>query len=303
MDGTQVSGGQASWRVVVVTTIPGGVVYRLVDEVIRPLGHRIVGVLTSPGPKQRRSSSYLDVVAAVSPGVDVLVSNHPERWEAMLAPLSPDLIICGGMAWRLPAGFLALPRLGAINLHPALLPRYRGPAAIEWAFRNGDTEVGFTVHRMAEELDTGPILAQARIPVEDEDDHDALVAKFRPVLPGLLLQALERVARGDPGEVQVESEASYAGLFEDEWRFIDWNRPARTIHNQVRSWTGFRDSPKGALGVVSGELLQIMRTKLHPAEAADGVAGTVRRRDGGTITVQCGDAPLTLVAWNRLAGR
>src|SRR5215210_2874463 len=179
-----------SWRVVVFTNVPGGVVYSVVDEVIRPLGHRVVGVVTSPGPKRRRSASYLDVVAAVRPGIDVIVSNHPERWAAMLAPFRPDLIVSGGMPWRIPADVIALSRLGGINMHPALLPRYRGPAAIEWALRNGDAEMGFTIHRLASDFDTGPILAQARIPVVDEDDIDSLISKFGPLLPGLLVQAL-----------------------------------------------------------------------------------------------------------------
>ena len=69
------------------------------------------------------------------------------------------VIITGGMAWKLPADLLALPRLGAINIHPALLPRHRGPSPFEAAFRAGDTETGLTIHRMAADFDTGPILA------------------------------------------------------------------------------------------------------------------------------------------------
>lgn len=303
MDKAQLGAGHESWRVVVFTNIPGGIVYRLAEEVLSPLGHRIVGVLTSPGPKGRPNADYLEVVAAVPPGVDVLVSNHPGRWAAMLAPLRPDLIICGGMPWRIPSEVLALPRLGAINLHPALLPRYRGPAAIEWAFRNGDPETGSTVHRMAPDFDTGPILAQMHIPIDDEDDLDALVAKLVPAFPELLRQALERVARGDPGEPQDESEASHAGFFEDAWRTIDWTRPARTIHNQVRSWTGGRTVPRGAFGEVEGEVLRVVRTRLLPADGhaeESAPPGSVLRRDGEAIILQCGDGPLELVTWNRL---
>jgi methionyl-tRNA formyltransferase len=290
-----------SWRIVVFTNIPSGVIYALVNEVVRPLGHRIVGVVTAPGPKRRRSPTYLEVVAAVSPGVDVIVSNHPERWAAMLAPLQPDLIISGGFPWRIPTDVLELPRLGAINMHPALLPRYRGPAAIEWALRNGDAELGLTVHWLSPDFDTGSILAQTRIPIADEDDIDALMSKFGPVLPGLLGQALERVARGDAGEPQDEAEATYAGLFDDEWRIIDWSQPARTIHNQVRSWIGLRDIPLGALGEIDGEMRQITKTRL----AADGttqqgsaVPGTVMRRDGDRLIVQCGDGPIEILSWS-----
>jgi methionyl-tRNA formyltransferase len=290
-----------SWRIVVFTNIPGGVIYSLVNEVVRPLGHRVVGVVTSPGPKRRRSPTYLEVVAAVPPGIDVIVSNHPERWAAMLAPLRPDLIISGGFPWRIPSEVIALPRLGAINMHPALLPRYRGPAAIEWALRNGDAELGFSVHRLAPDFDTGPILAQTRIPIADDDDINSLVAKFGPVLPGLLGQALERVARGDPGEAQDEAEATYAGLFDEEWRTIDWDQPARTIHNQVRSWIGQRDVPLGALGEIDGETLQLTKTRLLPVESQPGepiVAGTVLRRDDERMVVQCGDGAIEILKWS-----
>jgi methionyl-tRNA formyltransferase len=276
------------------------VVYTLVDEVVRSLGHRVGGVVTSPGPPRRRSDSYLGVVAAVPPGVDVLVSNHPSRWAAMLAPLCPDLIICGGMPWLIPPEVITLPRLGTINFHPALLPRYRGPASIDWAFRNGDPEMGFTIHWMSPQFDTGAILAQVRFPIDDEADHDSLGGTFGPLLPGLLREALERVARGDPGEPQDEAAASHAGLFEDEWRTIDWGRPARTVHNQVRSWTGFRGAPMGALGEVDGEVLQITKTRLLPDEVTgDRPPGTVLHRDGERLVVQCGDGSLELVAWER----
>lgn len=291
------------WRVVVVTNIPGGAVYTLVDAVVRPLGHRVVGVVTSPGPPRRRSDSYLGVVAAVPPGVDVLVSNHPSRWAAMLAPLRPDLIVCGGMPWRLPPDLIALPRLGTVNMHPALLPRHRGPASVEWAFRNGDPELGITVHRMDAGFDTGAILAQGSVPIDDGDDVGSLVAKLMPAMSGLLGQALERVARGDPGEPQDEARASEAGLFEEGWRTIDWGRPARGIHNQVRSWTGVRDIAHGALGEVDGGLLLVTKTRLLPGEAAgDRPPGTVLRRDGGRLVVQCGDGPIELVAWSRAGG-
>ena len=110
---------------------------------------------------------------------------------------------------------------------------------------HGDTETGLTIHRLAPEFDTGPILAQARIPITDDDDIRRSGPSSGPVLRDSSQQALERVARGDPGDPQDESQATEAGLFEDAWRIIDWSQPARTIHNQVRSWIGLRDIPAG----------------------------------------------------------
>jgi methionyl-tRNA formyltransferase len=290
-----------SWRIVVFTNMPGGMIYSLVNEVVRPLGHRVVGVVTSPGPKRRRSPTYLEVVAAVPPGTDVIVSNHPARWAAMLAPLQPDLIISGGFPWRIPADVLALPRLGAINFHDALLPRHRGPNATGWAFRMDDTETGLTIHRITPEFDTGPVLAQVRVPITDDDNLSTLIAKIVDHAPGLLRQALQRVAQGEEGEPQDESQATEAGLFEDAWRIIDWTQPARTIHNQVRSWVGLRDIPLGALGEIDGETLQITRTRLVPHELTNqepAPPGTVLRRDGEHLVVQSGDGPIEILAWS-----
>ena len=290
-----------SWRVVVFTTLPGGVAYTQLDEVVHRLGHAIVGVVTTPGPKRRRSRAYLDVVAAVPPGVDVIVSTHPERWAAMLAPLRPDLIISRSFPWRIPADVLALPRLGAINGHPALLPKYRGPNPLRWALRNGDTEPGYTVHWTTSDFDTGSILAQGRIPIGEDESGDALMAKLGALTLGLFQQALERIARGEQGEPQDETQASYAGLFEDEWRSIDWARSAREIHNQVRSWSVLGDGKDGARGEIEGEVLQIATTQLLPVEETHGASpGTILRRDGDRVVVQCGDGPIAIVAWSRL---
>ncbi len=292
--------GPGSWRVVVFTNMPGGMILTLVDQVTRSLGHHVVGVVTTPGPKRRRSPSYMEVVAAARPGIDVIVSNHPERWAAMLAPLRPDLIVSGGFPWRIPADVLALPRLGAINFHDALLPRHRGPNATGWAFRLGDSETGVTIHRMTPECDAGTILAQVRVPITDDDDWSTLVPQFLERMPGLLQQALERVARDEPGEPQDESQATEAGLFEEEWRTIDWSQPARTVLNQVRSWIGVRDIPPGAIGEVDGELLQIFRARLFLADSEPGEPGppgTVLHRDGERLVVQCGDEPLEILAW------
>jgi methionyl-tRNA formyltransferase len=286
------------WRVVLFTNVPGGAVYKIVDETISPLGHRIVGVVTTPGPPRRRSSYYLDVVGAVRPGIDIIVANHPNRMAAMIAPMRPDLVISGGFPYLIPPDVVSLPRLGAINMHPARLPKYRGPWAIEWAFRNGDPELGMTIHRIATDFDTGPILVQDSVPIHEDDDFLAVLGRLESKLPELLVHALECVARGDAGEPQDESLASYAGVFEPGWKSVDWANPARTIHNQVRSWAGFQTS--GAMAQVDGEAMRIIRTRLLP-ECTSGddsfLPGAVIQRTADRLTIQCGDGPLDVIAW------
>lgn len=219
----------------------------------------------------------------------------------MLAPLRPDLIVMGGCPWRIPAEVLALPRLGAINFHDALLPRHPGPNATGWAFRMDDAETGLTIHGITSEFDTDLVLAQARVPITDDDNLSTLMAKMVEHARGLLRQALERVARGDPGDALDESQATEAGLFEDGWRIIDWSQLARKIHNQVRGWVRFRDIPLGALGEIYGETLQITRNRLvpnAPTKQEQAAPGTVLRRDGESLIVQCGDGLIEILAWS-----
>jgi methionyl-tRNA formyltransferase len=293
------------WRVVVLSNILGGVVYHRAASVLQPLGHRIVGVVTTPGPKRIYDPAYLDVVANTPPEAEVLVTSRPSKLASILREWDVDLIIVGGFPWRLPPEVLELPRLGVINLHPALLPRLRGRYALEWTFRNDESETGITIHRMAPEFDTGAILAQVAVPIEDDDDADSLIRKFGPLLPDLFATAVARIARGETGEPQDESLATDTPAFEPEWRFIDWTRPARTIHNQVRSWTGQRTTPRGAFGDVDGEQLVVLRTRLGDAEAAGGgnTPGSVIARGAESIVVQCGDIPLRIVEWELASER
>jgi methionyl-tRNA formyltransferase len=295
-----------SWRVVVCTTSGEGGAYAFLDEFLRSLGHRIVGVVTTPGPRARRSEDFQSVVAAAGPGVDVFVSTHPARWAAMLAPLRPDLIISAAFPLRIPDDVIALPRLGAINGHDSLLPTYRGPNPQGWVFRNGDAETGYTIHRLTHEFDAGPVLAQVRVPVTEADDFGSLFARLAPLLPGVFAEALARVARGDPGEPQDDALASAAPFFEDAWLRIDWARPARTIHDQVRSLIGLPGQPAGAVGTLAGRRFRILKTRLVACAGAKPFGpppGAVLHEDDREMLVQCGDGPLCVVEWESEAAR
>lgn len=295
--------GRETWRVVLFARGPLGPTYQRIDSTLTALGHRLVGVVTSPGPKSRRSTTYLDLVTQTRPGVDVIVSNHPNRWAAMLAPLRPDLIIVTGFSWKIPQDVLDLPRLGAINCHNAPLPRYRGRGdyILPWVFRNDERELGFTIHRMAAEFDTGPILAQGSIPIGDDDDQASLLSGYTDLAFELLLSAFERIANNDPGDPQNEDDVTYSTVFEEEWRKIDWNDPARTIHNKVRSWTSVGDNtpyPRTALGTIDGLERQILKTRLVTSDT-NGAAppGTVLDRDDDALLIQCGDGPLQILRY------
>ena len=280
--------GQASWRIVLMSDFGGEIVGALL-QIFERMGHRVVGIVTSPGPRGRGLGRHLEVVAAAPRGVDVIVSNHPKRWAAMLAPLQPDLILSAVFPWIIPDDVIALPRVAAVNLHGGLLPRGRGPNGFGWAFRRGDPAVGLTVHYLDSGLDTGSILAQVSVPVGDEDDLQTLFPRLVPLAPGLLARAFQRIAAGDPGDVQDEALATYDGVFDEEYRAIDWSRPAREVHNQVRAWmAGLRGMTPGAVGTIDGTARRILRTRLVAEEGSEALPGTVVARDDEGVTVQCG---------------
>jgi methionyl-tRNA formyltransferase len=286
----------SSWRVVHFTDVGAQIVPSVLGELERH-GHRLVGVVTGPGPRRRRNDAYLDVVRDVPPGIDALVTTHMGRLAAMLAPLRPDLILVTGFLWRVPPDVLRLPPLGVINLHGGLLPDWRGPNPIGWSLRAGDPALGFTAHRMDEGFDTGPVLARSHVPIGDDDDIDTLLPRLVATVPELLARAFARVAAGDPGEPQDESRAGYAALFTDDWREIDWAQPARAVHNQVRSWVGERGTPRGAFGVLDGRRVLVTKTRLGANAATVSAPGATLHRDDGTLVVGCGDGPLEILAW------
>jgi methionyl-tRNA formyltransferase len=284
------------WRVVLLTDF-GDEIVGLMRQILAAHDHKLVGILTSPGPKGRGLDRYIDVVKAAPRGVDVIVSNYPRRWAAMLAPMRPDLIVSAAFPWVIPDDVIALPRLGTINMHGGLLPEGRGPNSYGWALRKGDAELGFTIHRVDSGLDTGPILARIAVPAGDEY-VDVTLQKLLPRMPELWSTALARVAAGDPGDPQDESRAFYAGFFEEAYRAIDWTQSAREIHNQCRAWmAGLRGTIPGAIGIVDDEPIRVLRTRVVAGVDGSAAPGEVLSRDGETLTVQTGDGAVQVLRY------
>lgn len=173
-----------------------------------------------------------------------------------------------------------------MNHHPALLPRHRGPIPLAWAIRDGLAEWGGTWHYMDAELDTGNLLSQGSVPIEDDD---CVIEEFAPKLIGLGLEqlprVLERVAAGDPGDPQDDAAASWAGHFEqDDYARVDWSRPAREVHDQVRAWhlTFGLKGIRAPVAELDGREVVLLETRL-------------RDPGGGARRVECGGGPLWIV--------
>jgi len=261
---------------------------------LRTLGHDVPGLITMPN--RRWPHALAELLSDPPEQLDVLVPSGPNRIARLLRSFDPDLAVCSGFGWRIPAEALAAPRLGIVNGHPSRLPKYRGPNPFGWTFRNGDPELGYTFHLMDEGFDTGPILAQGSVPLTDEHSTDDLPDLVRPLVSQLLPTALARLESGDRGDPQPEEGASYAGAFEDEYAEIDWTRTAHEVHNQVRCWfVPTVSGLMGALTTLDGKRVRVKKTRLVEARPGDAPPGTILGREGDELVVQCVDGPIRVV--------
>lgn len=179
---------------------------------------------------------------------------------AQIAEFNPDLIVVVAFGQILPQKLLDVPRLGCINVHASLLPRYRGAAPIEWAIINGERVTGITTMRMNAGLDTGDMLLKREIPIGDEMILPELRSLMMTTGAELLIETLDKLATIQAVK-QDDSLATYAPLLKKDTGLIDWSKSAREIHNLVR----------GLYGSARAGKFKIWRTrladvKLSPAE-------------------------------------
>lgn len=243
---------------------------------LRGLGHEPVGVVAPAADR----AQVCEIVEHAPPELDVLVAARRDRLAPLLRALEPDVAVCSAFPWKVPADALAVPPLGILNGHPAVLPAYRGPVGDAWAIRNGERDLGFTWHLMDEDFDTGPILAQEQYRLDDGDGRDDFAAKLASAAVESLATALARRLAGDRGVPQ--EGGAYWPFFEEEYVWIDWSRPAAEVQTQVRAWwRGLTaDGIEGPLAELRGETVRVLGTRLSPGRG-------VRR--------ECGDGPIWIV--------
>jgi len=277
-----------SMRIVYFSNQPSEVVNAVIEG-LETLGQQVLLLVTTPGTRTRPSTEYQRTVANARRDLDILVTSHMSRLAGMLRPLEPDLIFTTGFTWKLPPELLTLPRLGSVNAHPSLLPRYRGPNPLFWHFMNGEAQGGLTMHRMDAEFDTGPILVQRAIEIAPDDDVDSFFPKLLSVGGPMIPEMLQAVAAGVSGTPQPLEEASYAPLCTDAERWLNWTRPAAQLRNQVRGWGN-----QGALATIDGQTYLVCRARTIPSSATT-QPGAILDRTDNTFLVQTGEVALLIV--------
>jgi methionyl-tRNA formyltransferase len=264
-------------------------------------GHQVVAVVTQPDrPRDRgqRPSPGPVKTFAEGHGLNVL---QPERLKdetflSALAALSADLGIVAAYGKILPSRLLALPRLGLINVHASLLPRWRGASPIHRAVMAGDAETGVSIMRIVEALDAGSVFASTRRPIRLDETAEDVERDLAELGARLILPVIDALAGGAARETpQDESLVTYAPRLTREDGAIQWDAPALTIHNQVR---GLQPWPH-AFTSLHGARVIVHRTSIEPRpapwsdRARPGDVVAVDR--GGIVVMAGGRTPITLV--------
>jgi methionyl-tRNA formyltransferase len=269
-------------RVAVITRLP--VVAMGLSEFLGAGGHEAVGVVTTSlaGERYGASESAEDFSNAVQAGLPVAVAASPSEIAGRLAELDADVALTAAFPLLIPADALGVLRFGIVNTHPALLPRYRGPNPIAWTVRDGEPELGYSVHRMDADFDTGPLLAQGTTRIDDVEHSGELFGRMFALLRSLLPGALARVEAGDAGDPQPREGASYAGFFEPEYAEIDWSKTPAEVCRQVLAWrvAAVRPEARGALTAINGKRVRILDARPH-----DRAGGTRMQSSGGPVWI------------------
>lgn len=258
---------------------------RLIDS-----PHRVVAVVSQPDRPRGRGHQLAPTPAktlALAHGVEVL---QPERirdepFLERLAALAPDLGVVAAYGKLLPEALLRIPRLGLINVHASLLPRWRGAAPVHRAIIAGDEITGVTIMRVVKELDAGAMFAARPRPIGPDETSPQVESALAVMGADLLAEVVDLIGSGHAIETpQDEAKVTLAPKITKGEGTIDWTRPARDLHNLIR---GLQPWP-----LVSARL-EGERILLHASqptdEVVDAVPGTITRAEGDVLAIAAGD--------------
>lgn len=261
----------------------GHTISLVVSQPDRPVGRK--QVMTAPPVKQLALEHRIPVMQPEK------IKNNAE-FRAQLEAIRPDAIVVVAYGRILPRWILDLPRLGCINLHGSLLPKYRGAAPIQWAVAMGETETGNTTMLLEEGMDTGPMLLQHRVAIGPDATAVDLFAELARVGAPLMLETLAGLAAGTlHPKAQDATLATLAPILSREDGHMDFARSAQDLYNR---WRGFQPWP-GAFALLDGKKLIVHRMRVAEGTKAGAAPGEIEMAQERMMVACAGDTALELV--------
>src|SRR6266849_5601194 len=269
---------------------------KAVLEALLKRGEDVVGVYVAPEkPGQKADPLKEAALAAKLPVYQPASYRKPEVWEEFRT-LKPDLQVMAFVTLFVPEEFLNIPTHGSIQYHPSLLPKYRGPSAINWPIIQGDTETGLSIFWPDNRLDTGDVLLQKKTVIGPDDTLGSVYFdRLFPMGVEAMLESVDLVKAGKAPRIkQDESKASYEGRCGPDNARIDWGKPWAHIDRLIR---GCSPAP-GAWTTLDGKTLKVFEAKPLPAKDPKGIGGKMGEvvevgSDG--FTVVCADGRIRVL--------
>jgi len=256
---------EANYKPVLVVTTPD-----------KPVGRK--QIITPPPVK----------VLAEKQGVDVIQPEQIQNSKSKIQNLNPDLIVLAAYREILPEEILSIPKYGCLNVHPSLLPKYRGPTPIQFTILNGEKKTGVTIILMDKEIDHGPILAQREWEIPNPKiTHSQLSKELAEVAAKLLIETIPKWLKGEiKPKTQDESQVTYTKTLTREDGKVDWAQSAENIERQIR---GFQTWP-GTFALLDSKKLKILEAEILEQTKAGpfGLPGKTFLAPNDKITVQTG---------------
>jgi methionyl-tRNA formyltransferase len=263
-------------------------------EVLKALverGEEVVAAFCAPDKEGRPRDPLADAADEAGIPVHQPASFKDEETARQIAALEPDLMVMAFVTLIVPESVLSIPTHGAIQYHPSILPRHRGPSAINWAIIQGDTTTGLSIFWPDEGLDTGPVLLTREVAIEDDDTLGSLYFdKLFPMGVEAMVESVDLVRDGEaPRIVQDEALATYEGWCGHDQAEIDWAQPARQVHDLIRGCT-----PRpGAWTTLAGEEIGINGSRPTTGEGRPGEVLSVGGDDGFVVATANGAVTVT----------
>jgi methionyl-tRNA formyltransferase len=229
--------------------------------------------------------------AALELGIPVYEPVSLRAFAREHAAQSYDLFVLASYGRILPKEILDMPALGALNVHPSLLPKYRGATPIQTALRNGDTETGVTIMLMDAGMDTGDIVLQERTPISPQERYGELHDRLAVFGAKALVHAIDFARSGYIPRTPQTGTPSVTRPLQKNDLSIDWRLPAATIVNQVRA---LAPAP-AARAVIAGVPVKILRARAASGVLSPALPGEVTGISGDAMTVRCGDGIVEVI--------